>query len=206
MRELNAADLDEIVRVHGAAFPESILTLFGPEAVKRYYAWQLSGPHDIAFLGLFMDGRLAAFCLGGIFQGAMKGFVRKNRAWLAAKLFSSPSLWTQRRFWRKAAAIRGMFRFCPRGAKAAPAPVPCDSFGISAIAVDPARRREGLGRKLMDASQEIALARGFLKMDLSVNPSNRGAISFYESLGWKKTGDGTDWNGCMIKNLEKEIA
>lgn len=34
-----------VAGVHVAAFPSSALTRLGSEAVRRYYLWQIEGPH-----------------------------------------------------------------------------------------------------------------------------------------------------------------
>jgi hypothetical protein len=41
-------------------------------------------------------------------------------------------------------------------------------------------------------------------MHLTVHPSNKAAVSFYERLGWEKIPEpGTDrWSGKMIKTLD----
>ena len=52
------------------------------------------------------------------------------------------------------------------------------------LAVDPAHRRLGLGRALMDAAEEWLGARGVPKLNLMVRPENRGVVAFYEALGY----------------------
>jgi ribosomal protein S18 acetylase RimI-like enzyme len=78
---------------------------------------------------------------------------------------------------------------------------PADSFGILAIAVDPYRQGLGLGQLLMDDAETAALANDFSKMDLTVNPSNHGAVRFYEKLNWTKSYKNGIWKGSMVKKL-----
>ena len=52
------------------------------------------------------------------------------------------------------------------------------------LAVDPAHRRLGLGRALMEAAEEWLGARGVPKLNLMVRPENRGVVAFYEALGY----------------------
>ncbi len=74
-RNLEAADLPALVEIHKAAFPDSALTRLGREAIRRYYEWQLIGPHDVVALGARQGPDLVGFCFGGTFRGATVGWV-----------------------------------------------------------------------------------------------------------------------------------
>ncbi len=52
------------------------------------------------------------------------------------------------------------------------------------LAVDPARRGEGIGSELMRAAEVELAARGCPKVNLQVRTSNPEAVAFYESLGY----------------------
>ena len=54
--------------------------------------------------------------------------------------------------------------------------------------VDPAYRRLGVGKALIDAAVEWNLARAVSELALMVTSVNVAAISFYERLGFAKTG------------------
>ena len=54
------------------------------------------------------------------------------------------------------------------------------------LAVAPDRRREGLGRKLMDAAAAWLRDRGAPKLQLMVRTSNEAALGFYEALGLER--------------------
>jgi ribosomal protein S18 acetylase RimI-like enzyme len=54
--------------------------------------------------------------------------------------------------------------------------------------VDPAYRKKGIGRLLIDAIRKWAAGKGALRMRLSVTSSNVLAIKFYETNGFAKTG------------------
>src|ERR1035438_7068797 len=43
---LYTRDLTAVTGVHLAAFPDSVLTTLGSGIVKRYYEWQMRGPHS----------------------------------------------------------------------------------------------------------------------------------------------------------------
>jgi ribosomal protein S18 acetylase RimI-like enzyme len=59
---------------------------------------------------------------------------------------------------------------------------------VQSMWVAPAQRRLGLGRELVEAVAEWALARGVRTLKLMVTSSNEGANRFYERLGFAKTG------------------
>jgi ribosomal protein S18 acetylase RimI-like enzyme len=55
--------------------------------------------------------------------------------------------------------------------------------------VDPAFRRAGVGKALIDAIVNWAWSRGVLELKLMVTSANPGAIAFYERMGFKMTGE-----------------
>jgi ribosomal protein S18 acetylase RimI-like enzyme len=56
------------------------------------------------------------------------------------------------------------------------------------IAVDPAHRGGGLGRRLLEACQQALEEEGLVNLFLEVRPSNTTAISLYRACGWKACG------------------
>lgn len=56
------------------------------------------------------------------------------------------------------------------------------------IAVDPAHRGRGLGRRLLEASQRDLEAEGLVHLFLEVRVSNTAAIQLYRTCGWKPCG------------------
>lgn len=61
------------------------------------------------------------------------------------------------------------------------------------IYVDPSARRLGAGRALMAALRDMALHRGYERMDWSVLDWNTDAQAFYRSLGAEPLSDWTTW-------------
>ncbi len=57
---------------------------------------------------------------------------------------------------------------------------------IQRIAVEPAFRRQGIARKLMDAMVYLARGKGVREMALEVRESNAGARKLYESYGFEE--------------------
>lgn len=55
---------------------------------------------------------------------------------------------------------------------------------VNYLAVDPNRRRAGLGAQLMAAAEVALRARGCPKINLQVRAGNGAAIAFYRALGY----------------------
>lgn len=189
--------LREVAAVHLRAFPRSVLTGLGPEAVRRYYEWQLCGPHDVVFLGAVTgSSEVIGFCVGGVFRGALSGFVRANVGFLMRTVVARPSLWP-----RAVGQDRGrLCRFALVVARARRSPGPrtlatSATFGVLALAVDPVYCRVGVGRALMAVAEQAARQGRFVRMALTVDPANVVAISFYEAAGWTRS------DGTMEKDL-----
>ncbi|MDX2041235.1 MAG: GNAT family N-acetyltransferase [Acidobacteriota bacterium] len=203
IRPLTSADLESAARVHLAAFPESALTALGLESVRRYYDWQLTGPHDALAISAWCNGEFAGFCFGGVFRGAMSGFLQRNRLYLAWRVLTHPWLALNPLFRDRLVSGLNIYRRfrgsakTPTTTKAAAQP----RFGILAIAVNPKFQGFGVGKQLMQVSETAARERGFTLMQLSVNTENFQAIKFYESLGWQKSLVQEIWKGEMLKPL-----
>lgn len=60
-----------------------------------------------------------------------------------------------------------------------------DEAELIRIAVAPEARRQGLARKLMEASERFLLDDGIDNLYLEVRASNTAARALYEAMGWK---------------------
>lgn len=56
------------------------------------------------------------------------------------------------------------------------------------LAVKPALRRRGLGRRMMQAAESWLRERGAVKLNLMVRDGNPEAIGFYQQLGYEDAG------------------
>jgi len=199
-------DLEAVAALHARAFPDAAMTAFGPEAVRRYYLWLLEGPHDAALMLAWRGDRLVGFCAAGWFRGAVRGFLRANRLYLASRVLRHPSLLrTELVRERIALAVRLTLRFSRIGrtrAKQDAVPQDVRRFGVLSIATDPDARGSGAGRALMMEAEDRARREDFSSMILTVHPENARGVSFYEQLGWERcvAGDGR-WTGMMEKQL-----
>jgi GNAT superfamily N-acetyltransferase len=59
---------------------------------------------------------------------------------------------------------------------------------ITALVVDDEARGKGIGRRLLEAAEAWAAARGCRKLVVTTANHRAGAHQFYERLGWKWTG------------------
>lgn len=62
---------------------------------------------------------------------------------------------------------------------------PCYSL-LSDLYVRPGKRREGVGRRLVEYAEHYARSLGSTRLVLKVFAENRGALRFYERLGYRK--------------------
>lgn len=198
LRPLVDTDLPSVVDIHLLAFPLSALTNLGHEAVRRYYDWQLTGPHDAIRVGAWSGNELIGFAFCGKFRGATSGFVKKNRVYLLAQVLSRPWLLFGKDF-RSRIMVGLKALFSSSAPQAASSATP--SFGILAIAVSPAAQGTGAGKLLMAEAERVARERGYGRMNLSVSTRNDQAIAFYEKLGWQKVLVSGEWRGQMMKVL-----
>jgi ribosomal protein S18 acetylase RimI-like enzyme len=204
---LELTNLPRVAEIHVAAFPDSALTMLGPEAVRRYYEWLLTGPHECFALGASVKTDIMGFCFAGVFSGAMSGFLRRNRAFLFGRVLIRPWLGINPLFRERAAmGLRILRRFGLQQASTPSAAAPSGAkpeslFGILAVAVHPDSHGQGIGRALMDEAERSARRCDFKEMQLTVESSNHRAISFYEGLNWEKILDQGAWHGEMRKSL-----
>jgi ribosomal protein S18 acetylase RimI-like enzyme len=208
IRTLTERDLQEVAGIHVAAFPDSVLTKLGRESTRRYYEWQLIGPHDAVALGVFCDNNLAGFCFGGVFRGAMSGFLHRNKVFLLVRVITHPWLAMNPVFLDRLNLSMSILK--PRRSAEIRKQAPSlkgetiRPFGILSIAVHPRRQGLGVGKMLMVKCEAIAGLRGFHQMGLTVHPANHEAVRFYERLGWERVITVSTWTGSMRKHLESE--
>ncbi len=222
---LRVLDLRDVTRIHCEAFPESALTRFGSSVVRRYYLWQFTGPHPVpAALGCWSEGELVGYLFGGHRRGAVSGFVRRYAIAIAFAVIRRPGSVRQLALPKVRAVARGVVRkpiSVPVSTAAADGghggsgdveemPERSDeygaSFGVLAIAVSGAAQGTGAGACLMASAAELASARGFARMHLTVQTENHRAIRFYEKLGWDRVADGDAWEGAMAMSIADSMA
>ena len=154
--------------------------------------------------------RLVGFCAAGWFRGAVRGFLRTNRLFLAGRVLRHPSL-LRTELVRDRIALDRSPHVCvvfassvERAAKHAAIPQGCLGrfAGVLSIATDPDARGSGAGRALMMEAETRARRDGHASMVLTVHPDNARAVTFYEQLGWaRRLATDGHWTGNMEKRL-----
>ncbi len=204
-RLLSVDDLAQVTCVHRKAFQNSALTKLGKEPLRRYYEWQMVGPHDSFNVGAFdTQGTLAGFCFAGTFRGSLSGFLDRNKRFLIQYFLFHPwKIFNPLILDRVKSAIRVLKRKTPPKTLTTPPVSPGHHYGILSIAVDPDRQGLGVGRIIMEQVEKDALKKGFTKLGLTVHPTNTQAIAFYELCDWNRNlePDGA-WSGRMTKQLK----
>ena len=199
---LLSSDLNNVAILHQKAFKNSTLTKFGVESIKRYYAWQLFGPHNCYAVGVFnKNDSLLGFCFAGVFQNSLSGFLLKNKRFLFSRAITHPWLIINPQL---IGQIKNIFRIFKKTkiTNTNASTSNNNSFGILSIAVDPERNGSGIGTIIMNLVEEKAIKQGYSQMHLTVHPNNGRAIAFYEKCGWKKSTNAKEkWTGYMIKSL-----
>ncbi len=216
VRPLVVGDLAQVAAVHKLAFPSGALTQLGIETLRRFYEAQLLGPHEIHAFGFFNGKQCAAYCLAGVFNDTMAGFLQRNFLFLVWQMLLHPTHWTnplvRERLGGGLKVIKRNLRkwLFPTSAmfaakeKTALASAEKNSvrFTVSVIAVNPTQQQHGLGKRLMHQAEQRARQSGFHEANLTVHPTNTQAIRFYEGLGWAKVAPDGIWKGRMEKHLE----
>jgi ribosomal protein S18 acetylase RimI-like enzyme len=207
------SDLAQVVAVHRAAFPRSALTKLGDEAVKRYYHWQLTGPHEMYASAAWIGTRMAGFCFGGIQPTCISGFLEQHKAYLASRVLTRPWLIANPMFrgrlqsgWRILSGV-GRAKNQSRGPEnGSPLHKTKSPYDVLSIAVHPELQGSGIGKALLLHAEEQARENGFNAMTLVVSCDNERAIRFYEHLGWHRAYQNGVWRGRMEKWLRSAAA
>lgn len=105
---------------------------------------------------------------------------------LHARAMTIPRPWTAREFADLLASQTVFFTGGPAGF--ALGRTVLDEAELLTLAVDPDRRREGLGRSCLAAFEAEARGRGAVSCHLEVAADNIAAASLYEGAGYVRTG------------------
>jgi len=197
---LQIHDLEQVANIHLNAFPQAALTRLGREAIRRYYEWQLIGPHNCLALGAFANDSMVGFCFAGTFRGSFTGFIRKNKNFLIFRVITHPWLLLNSLFINRVRlAVKSLWKRKVSSPSDTVKKEP--SFGILAIAVDPDFQGNNFGYLLLSKSEKYSSLSGYTKMHLTVHPDNSNAVKFYIRNGWKKIPSDHNWTGRMEKNI-----
>ena len=205
VRQIDINDLHQVVAVHVEAFPSAAMTRLGLEVVRRYYDWQINGPHDCIPIGYFIDDRMVGFCFWGVFRGATGGFIRKEKFFLIRKVIITPSLWLNRTAFSR--MITGINIILPKKRKQHINPI-TESVtkkgrcSILSIAVSPRCQGKGVGKAILREVEKFARLAGYEAIYLSVHKSNQSGVGFYKANGFEVVNE--DSNSYRMKKPVQE--
>ena len=170
VRPMRREDLDAVVAIHLAAFPNFFLTFLGPRFLRVFYGAVM---RDGIALVATVDERVAGFVAGMLDS---KSFYR--RLW-RSRLFSV-ALALAPVILRHPSTLKRVAR---RGVARAFQPAP--GAELMSLAVHPRQQRHGLGRLLVEAFIAAVHESGTESLWLVTDAADNDAVqTFYESLGF----------------------
>lgn len=176
VRPLTEGDIDAIVSVHMAAFPNFFLTFLGPRFLREFYFSFLCDEAGVGFTAV----EAVSEKIVGVIVGPVRphGYFKRllKRRWWSFCLASIGAV-TRRPSTLKR-LLRAVFY---RGE----APLGPDRALLSSIAVCPSMQKSGVGRALLDAWLGAVRKRGASGAFLTTDAENNDYVnSFYRRCGW----------------------
>lgn len=170
------SDIDTVVKIHIAAFPDFFLTQLGSAFLHLYYKSVLK--HELGIMmGAYRDAGLVGFC----------ATTQLSKSFNSSLIINNPFLFSfvgVRLLFTKPKAIIRLFKNLT---KSSSDNNDDGSYAeILSIGVDPKQQGGGVGRKLLKAVEEELEKNKIDKLSLTTDYyNNDNAISFYKSLDYK---------------------
>lgn len=80
-----------------------------------------------------------------------------------------------------------------------------DEAHVRMLGIDPAERRQGIARALMQHCIEVARDAGKRRLTLNTSNQNSAAQALYEAMGFLRGGDLVDSSGFRTRTYEKDL-
>lgn len=199
IRDAEAGDITDVVRVHQAAFPRFLMTMLGPKFLHVYYQAVLDSPGRVFLVAVDADGTLCGFVAG---YSDPRSFyqlfsARKKRVMLSALAHVAvrPSTWLR---------VLENMRQVNRLAEDHSALV---SAELASIAVDPLLERRGCGKQLVRAFLERAHQLHADQVVLTTDAKGNDAVNaFYTRLGFLPIEQFARSGGRLMNKYELKIS
>ena len=169
-------DIDSVVRIHIAAFPDFFLTQLGSTFLQFYYKSVLKHKLGI-MMGAYNDADLVGFCAATQLSKSFNSSLIINNPFLFSfvgvrLLFTNP---------------KAIIRLFKNLTKSCSENNDNGSYAeILSIGVDPKQQGGGIGKNLLKAVEEELKNCSIDKLSLTTDYyNNENAISFYKSLEYK---------------------
>ena len=211
VEKLSPSDARATARLHVDELPDGFFSELGPGFLSAYHASFARSPAGIALVA--RDGSdIVGFVVGASDERAHLAWVVRRRglhlgAAAALALLLRPALAWHFLRTRGRRYARGAIRLARRrstsdaatGARIAGGGV---AGVLSHVAVAPASRGRGIGRRLTDAFVVEAGARGTTRVRTMTRSGSEGAAGLYESLGWQHVATRPDVDGRAFEHFD----
>jgi ribosomal protein S18 acetylase RimI-like enzyme len=191
--------IDELVRIHVAAFPGFFLTRMGPRFIRTYYRCVLA--HDRAILVVAEDengivGFAAGFLDSQKFYRSMRLRILHFAFPAMAAVYADPKIVVQ--------IFQGFLRTGRYSRVTSEATRVCE---LTSLAVDPARESRGVGRALVAEFCRRAGILGAECVELTTDaPENDRVNRFYQSVGFGLTATAARDDGRVMNHYARRIS
>ena len=169
-------EIDAIVSVHEAAFPDFFLTQLGTAFLRLYYK-SVMNHNDGVLLVCKMDGGTIGLCAGTVLSA---GF---NTKLIKANLFQFGWESMKILFTKPKALIHLMKNMSKEDSTVGDDGKYAE---LLSIAVDPKVQRSGAGKAMLLELEKVIKEKGGVELSLTTDyVDNDKAVSFYKSLGYE---------------------
>jgi len=191
IREMRTGDLDDVVRIHLAAFPNFFLSFLGPRFLREFYTATI---RDGVALVATSEDRVTGF-VAGVTQS--QSFYRRllRRRFIPVSLaLVAPALR------RPSTLLRVFKRATSRTIGTTP-----EGAELMSLAVDPAQQRRGEGRALVEAFAAEVRRRGATRLWLTTDANeNERVKTFYEGLAFTPSRSYTTDEGRALVEYSRD--
>ncbi len=189
-------DIEAIVRVHEAAFPDFFLTQLGFAFLRLYYK-SVMNHKDGVLLTCKMDGATIGLCAGAVLSA---GF---NTKLIKANLFQFGWESMKILFTKPKALIHLMKNISKEDSSVGDNG---EYAELLSIAVDPKVQRSGAGKAMLLELEKVLKEIGGERLSLTTDyEDNDKAVSFYKSLGYEPWYDFVTYPNRRMYRLIKQL-
>lgn len=196
IRKATRNDIEAIVRVHEAAFPDFFLTKLGTSFLRLYYN-SVMNHKDGVLLACKMDGILIGLCAGTVLSA---GF---NSKLIKANIIKFGIESMKILFTKPKALIHLMKNMSKEDSSAGD---DGNYAELLSIAVDPKVQRSGAGKAMLLELEKVIKEKGGERLSLTTDyEDNEKAIGFYKSLGYEPWYDFVTYPNRRMYRLIKQL-
>lgn len=196
IRKATRNDIEAIVRVHEAAFPDFFLTKLGTSFLRLYYN-SVMNHKDGVLLACKMDGIIIGLCAGTVLSA---GF---NSKLIKANIIKFGIESMKILFTKPKALIHLIKNMSKEDSSAGD---DGNYAELLSIAVDPKVQRSGAGKAMLLELEKVIKEKGGERLSLTTDyEDNEKAIGFYKSLGYEPWYDFVTYPNRRMYRLIKQL-